>query len=144
MYSGLQLNLNIVVSADVLNIVTVLGLQQHGAWLQSCLCFLCIFLGYNWHYNDVKLTSRSLKSRTIRLFFLTAYANPYQSPHYWPFVRGVHWWPMNSPHKGPVTRKKLACDDVIMNFDYVVYRIGTINPNDRWHLVDIPRYLLES
>ena len=21
-------------------------------------------------------------------------------PHYWPFVRGIHWWPVDSPHKG--------------------------------------------
>ena len=21
-------------------------------------------------------------------------------PHYWPFVRGIHWSPVNSPHKG--------------------------------------------
>ena len=20
--------------------------------------------------------------------------------HYWPFVRGIHWWPVDSPHKG--------------------------------------------
>ena len=38
----------------------------------------------------------------------------HQSPHYWPFVRGIHRWPVNSPHKGPVTRKKLPFDDVIM------------------------------
>ena len=31
-----------------------------------------------------------------------------------PFVRGIHQWPVNSPHKGPVTRKKLPFDDVIM------------------------------
>ena len=30
------------------------------------------------------------------------------------FVRGIHWWPVNSPHKGPVTRKKFPFDDVIM------------------------------
>ena len=24
-------------------------------------------------------------------------------PHYWPFVRGIHWSPMDSPHTGPVT-----------------------------------------
>ena len=30
------------------------------------------------------------------------------------FVRGVHRWPVNSPHKGPVTRKIFPCDDVIM------------------------------
>ena len=21
-------------------------------------------------------------------------------PRHWPFVRGIHWWPVNSPHKG--------------------------------------------
>ena len=30
------------------------------------------------------------------------------------FVRGIHRWPMNSPHKGPVTRKLFLFDDVIM------------------------------
>ena len=30
------------------------------------------------------------------------------------FVRGIHRWRMNSPHKKPVTRKMFAFDDVIM------------------------------
>ena len=30
------------------------------------------------------------------------------------FVRGIHRWPVNSPHKGPVTRKMGPFDDVIM------------------------------
>ena len=30
------------------------------------------------------------------------------------FVREIHRWPMNSPHKWPVTRKMFPCDDVIM------------------------------
>ena len=29
-------------------------------------------------------------------------------------VRGIHRWPANSPHKGPVTRKMVPLDDVIM------------------------------
>ena len=28
------------------------------------------------------------------------------------FVRGIHLWPLNSPHKGPVTRKLFPFDDV--------------------------------
>ena len=28
------------------------------------------------------------------------------------FVRGIHRWPMNSPHKGAVTRKMFSFDDV--------------------------------
>ena len=31
------------------------------------------------------------------------------------FVRGIHRWPVNSPHKGPVTRKMFPFDDVIMD-----------------------------
>ena len=30
------------------------------------------------------------------------------------FERGIHRWPVNSPHKGPVTRKMFPLDDVIM------------------------------
>ena len=30
----------------------------------------------------------------------------HQSPASLAFVRGIHRWPVNSPHKGPVTRKK--------------------------------------
>ena len=38
----------------------------------------------------------------------------HQSPHYWPFVRGIHRWPVNSHHKGPLTRKTIPFVDVIM------------------------------
>ena len=30
------------------------------------------------------------------------------------FVKGIHRWPVNSPHKGPVTRNMFTFDDVIM------------------------------
>ena len=30
------------------------------------------------------------------------------------FGRGIHLWPVDSPHKGPVTRKMFPFDDVIM------------------------------
>ena len=30
------------------------------------------------------------------------------------FVRGIHRWPVNFPHKGPVTRKMFPLDDVIV------------------------------
>ena len=31
-------------------------------------------------------------------------------------MRGIHRWPVNSPHKGPVTRKMIPFDDVIMQW----------------------------
>ena len=50
------------------------------------------------------------------------------------FVQGIHRWPVNSPHKWPVTRKMFPFDDVIMCAWFVVIIIsscgftGCINP----------------
>ena len=38
----------------------------------------------------------------------------YQSPGALAFVRGIHVWPVDSPHKGPVTRKMFPFDNVMM------------------------------
>ena len=38
----------------------------------------------------------------------------HQSSAWLVFARGIHRWPVNSPHKGPVTRKIFPFDDVIM------------------------------
>ena len=37
-----------------------------------------------------------------------------KAPCHWPFVRGIHRWSVNSPHKWPVTRKTFPFNDVIM------------------------------
>ena len=34
------------------------------------------------------------------------------------FVRGIHQWPANAPLKGPVKRKILPFDDVIMTYNF--------------------------
>ena len=34
------------------------------------------------------------------------------------FVQGIHRWPVNSPHKGPVTQKKFPFDDIIVKSVY--------------------------
>ena len=39
----------------------------------------------------------------------------YQSSALLAFVRGIHQWLVNSPHKGPVTWKMFPFDDIIMN-----------------------------
>ena len=37
------------------------------------------------------------------------------------FVRGIHRWPVDSPHKGPVTRKMFPFDDVTMHVTDLVF-----------------------
>ena len=36
-------------------------------------------------------------------------------PRHWPFVRGIHQWPVDSPHKRPVIRKTFPCQDAIIH-----------------------------
>ena len=38
------------------------------------------------------------------------------------FMRGIHRWPMNSPHKGPVTRKMLPFDDITMEIITICFK----------------------
>ena len=59
-----------------------------------------------------------LKSPASRLFTLPliqgADQRKHQSSTSLAFARGIHRWPVNSPHKRPVTRKMFPFDDVIM------------------------------
>ena len=60
-----------------------------------------------------------LKSPAPRLFtqpFIQAQIKKHQISASLAFVRGIHRWPVNSPHKGPVTRKMFIFDDVIMSW----------------------------
>ena len=44
----------------------------------------------------------------------------HQSSKMLAFVRGIHRWPVNSLHKGPVTRKMFPFDEVIITFTSLV------------------------
>ena len=69
------------------------------------------------HYSDVIINAMA-KSSASRLCCSTvcsgADQRKYQSSVPLAFMRGVPWWPEDSPHKGPITRKMFPFDDVIM------------------------------
>ena len=49
------------------------------------------------------------------------------------FVRGIHWGPVNSPHKWPVTRKMFPSDDVIMGISIQsATNTGRLNLEVKW------------
>ena len=61
-----------------------------------------------------------LKSPASRFYWSTvcsADQRKHQSSVSLAFVRGIHRWPVDSPHKGPVTLKMLLFDDVIIRMD---------------------------
>ena len=44
------------------------------------------------------------------------------------FVRGIHRWPPDPPHKGPVTRKMFPFDDVTVLYIPVCWEHNTLSP----------------
>ena len=56
--------------------------------------------------------------------------------HYWSFVMGIHWWPVDSHHKGPVTQKTLLCHDIIIIVmpSNICWYTSISNPKLQWFI----------
>ena len=66
------------------------------------------------HYNDVIMSAMASQPQASPLFAQLLVQRKHQSSASLAFVRGIHPWPVNSPHKRPVTRKMFPFGDVIM------------------------------
>ena len=64
------------------------------------------------------MNAMASQDTSLTIVYSTVYSGvdekTHQSSASLAFVRGIHRWPVNSPHKGPVTRKMFPFDDVIM------------------------------
>ena len=73
----------------------------------------------SWHYSDVIMGDMASQITSMSSVFSVvcsaAHQRKHQSSALLAFVRAVHRSPVNSPHKGPVTRKMLPFDCVIMH-----------------------------
>ena len=77
------------------------------------------------HYGNVIMSAMASQITSLTIACATVYSGADQRKHQssasLAFVWGIHRWPVNSPHKGPVTRKMFPFDDVIMRkFRYIV------------------------
>ena len=76
---------------------------------------------WNNHHNDVIMGAMESPITSLTIVYSAVYSGADQRKHQssasLAFVRGIQRWPVNSPHKGPVTRKTFALDDVIMMMD---------------------------
>ena len=99
--------------------------------LKMSLLKLQPLLTFTWsnkgHYNGAKMSAMASKITGVTLFYSTVYSGTDQRKHQssasLASVQGIHRWPVNSPHKWPVTRKMFPFDDVILyapNFMYFV------------------------
>ena len=68
------------------------------------------------HYNDVIIGAMASQIASLMIVYSTVYSDADQRKHQssvsLAFVRAIHRWSVNSPHKWPVTRKKFPFDDV--------------------------------
>ena len=103
-----------------------LGHQQTQSWLQyhtNCLDirrFQITFLEQmpRSHYRDVIMSTMAYRITSLTTLYSTVYSGADQRKHQssasLTFVSGIQRWPVNSPQKGPATRKIFPFDDVIM------------------------------
>ena len=67
-----------------------------------------------WRHNERDGVSNHRRQECVLNHLFRAYQRKHQSSASLVFVRGIHCWLVNSPYKGPVTRKMLPFDYVIM------------------------------
>ena len=70
------------------------------------------------NYNGVIMSPMASQITSLTIVYSAVYSGTYQRKHQssasLAFVRRIYRWPVNSRHKGPVTRKMFPFDDVIM------------------------------
>ena len=70
------------------------------------------------HYSDVIMGAMASQITSLIIIYSTVYSGADQRKHQssasLAFVWGIHRWPVNSPHKWPVTRKSIPFHDVIV------------------------------
>ena len=76
------------------------------------------------HYNDVIMSAMAHQMSSLTIVYSTVYSGADQRKHQssgsLAFVKEIQRWPVNSPHKGPVTWKLFSIDDVIMVYQVMV------------------------
>ena len=88
------------------------------------------------HCGDVIMSAMASQITSLTSVHSSVYSGADQRKHQssasLAFVRGIHRWPVNSPHKGPVRRQMFPFDDVIMwpnsKVIRVIHGIGAAHP----------------
>ena len=95
------------------------------AHLLKYICCVCIRQGTHTshsHYGDVRMGAIASQITGLAIFYSAFYSGADQRKHQssasLAFVQGIHRGPVNSPLKGPVTRKMFPFDDVIKHFQF--------------------------
>ena len=96
------------------------SIDPWGLFNKPCI-FVCNFYLYkkyvpHYHYSDIIMGSMASQTTSLKIVYLSVYSGQrkHLSPAPLAFAHGIHRWPVNSQHKGLITRKMFPFDDVIM------------------------------
>ena len=89
------------------------------------------------HYGDVIMSVIASQITSLTIIYSIIYSGADQRKHQssasLAFVRGIYRWPVNSPHKWPVTRKMLPFDDVIISLlAYLGFNMRIPDPGEMY------------
>ena len=105
-------------------------------WLHARLQYPHRWCTRETHYTDIIMTEGASQITSLTIVYSAVYSDGDQRKHQssasLAFVRGIHRRPVNSPCKGPVTRKMFPFDDVIMyslaqSHQCCIFHISTSN-----------------
>ena len=96
-------------------------------------CFTVnIYVG---HYSDVTMGAMASQITSLTIVYPKVYSGEDQRKHQssasLAFVRGMHRWPVYSPHKWPVTRIFFPFYDVIIEYMYMCYTLTEFSHLER-------------
>ena len=77
--------------------------------------YIHVFHGIALQWRHLNVMMSQITGYWIEVLLNSLYG-PTSKKNHWPFVEKIHRLPVNSLHKGPLTRKMLPCDDVTIDF----------------------------
>ena len=115
------------------NLVQISSAFPRFHWQSASICS-------HYSHSDVIMGAMASQITNLTIVNFDVYSGTYQRKHQssasLAFVRGIHRWPVNSPHKWPVTRKNVS---ILWHHHEVMAMNGTrINGDSVYKRISLP------
>ena len=86
--------------------------KTHISWIVNRSYMYFVWSSNVYHHSDVVMGAMASQITGVSIVYSIVCSDADQRKHQSPaslaFVRGIHRWPVNSPHRAPATRKKVS------------------------------------
>ena len=103
---------------SVEDLATQKAIKYGTVWGGSTMTFFMVSYQIIRHHSDIIMSAMASQITSLTIVCSIVCSGPAQRKHQSSasptFVRGIHRWPLDSPHKGLITRKMFPFDDFVM------------------------------